>query len=231
MNTPRWPFFDLRIRTPHVELRYPDDDAVAALATLAAQGIHDPAAMPFLVPWTDVPSPQLERNTVQYHWRMRAELTAAAWNLPFAVYRDGNLVGQQTLAAHEFATLRTVDTGSWLGRAHQGQGTGKAMRAAVLHLAFTGLGAQRATSGAFLDNPASAAVSRALGYEDNGIDVVLRRGQAAPEQRFLLTRERWQQQPAAHSQAAAADHEDIVIEGLEPCLPLLGLSPPAPNPA
>ena len=49
--------------------------------------------------------------------------------------------------------------GSWLGRAFQGRGFGKEMRAAVLGFAFDGLGARVAETSAFLDN---AAVERGL---------------------------------------------------------------------
>ncbi len=42
------------------------------------------------------------------------------------------------------------------------------MRAAVLHLAFAGLGAQHAVSGAHDHNTASLTVSRKLGYRDDG---------------------------------------------------------------
>ena len=38
--------------------------------------------------------------------------------------------------------MRTVGTGSWLGRPYQGRGIGKEMRGAVLALAFDGLGAE-----------------------------------------------------------------------------------------
>ncbi len=46
------------------------------------------------------------------------------------------------------ATLRTFDTGSWVGRRFQGRGTGTEMRAAALHLMFAGLGAREATTSA-----------------------------------------------------------------------------------
>jgi hypothetical protein len=45
---------------------------------------------------------------------------------------------------------------------------GAEMRAAVLHLAFAGLGTAEAVSGAFEDNLAFHAVSRKLGYERAG---------------------------------------------------------------
>jgi RimJ/RimL family protein N-acetyltransferase len=103
--------------------------------------------------------------------------------------------------------------GSWLGRDHQGQGIGTGMRAAVLWLAFAGLGAEHACSGAFEDNLASVAVSRKLGYRDDGIDRYVRRGMPAVSRRFRLDRQAWQD-----SQPVPA-----VIEGLEPCLALFGL--------
>ena len=81
----------------------------------------------------------------------------------------------QGMHARGFAARRTVDTGSWLGQDYQGRGFGKEMRAAVLALAFDGLGARLAETEAFLDNAASNAVSRALGYEENGF------GSLAPE--------------------------------------------------
>lgn len=212
MKHPYWPFFDLVVRTPRLELRYADEADVVALAALAAEGIHPPEVMPFSQPWTDVPSPVQERNSVQRYWRVWAQHTAAAWTLPFAVVYRGTVVGVQDLVGRDFAVTKAVETGSWLGLAHQGQGLGKEMRAAVLHLAFAGLGAQVAFSGASVDNEKSMGVSRALGYEDDGFLVVAVRGAAQREIRFRLERERWEERR----------RDDIVIEGLEPCLPLLG---------
>jgi RimJ/RimL family protein N-acetyltransferase len=61
--------------------------------------------------------------------------------LEFAVIRRGAVVGSQGVGGRDFAVLREVHTGSWLGRRYQGQGIGTQMRAAVLHMAFDGLGA------------------------------------------------------------------------------------------
>ncbi|MBM9466335.1 GNAT family N-acetyltransferase [Nakamurella sp. YIM 132084] len=62
------------------------------------------------------------------------------------------------------------------------------MRSAVLQFAFEHLGAQRADSGAFTDNPASLAVSARLGYLPDGTRVVQRRPcERAVEQRLTLT--------------------------------------------
>ena len=97
---------------------------------------------------------------------------------PAASSWTGQPVGVQDLGAEHFRAVRSVETGSWLGRAHQGQGLGREMREAILHLAFAGLGAEEALSGAFEDNAASLATSRAVGYEENG------EAQRAPPRRF-----------------------------------------------
>jgi RimJ/RimL family protein N-acetyltransferase len=210
----RWPLFGLRIRTPRVELRYPDDDLCLALAELAARGVHDPAVMPFGFPWTDAPADELPRNSLQFLWRMRAELSAAKWAMDFAVLVDGEVVGAQGVTASDFATRRVVETGSWLGIAHQGRGIGTEMRRAVLHLAFDGLGAAYAESGAWEDNAASLAVTRKLGYEQVGDRIDVRRGEPARMVLNRIERSWWE---------ANRRTDDVVVEGLDPCLPLLGI--------
>lgn len=214
MPSSTWPFFDLRLRTPQLELRCPTDDDLDELAALAANGVHPPDEMPFLAPWTRRPSPQLERSLLQWHWRQRAELAPESWNLMFVVVRDGEVVGTQDLGGHDFVVRRVVSTGSWVGGAMQGQGIGRQMRAAVLHLAFAGLGAEVALSEAWADNARSLAVTRALGYQPNGSAVGNREGRAAELLRFRLDRARWEAGPRL----------DVELEGLPPCLPPLGLA-------
>ena len=211
MAHPYWPLFDLSVRTPRLELRYPDDDAVLALAVLAADGIHDPATMPFSVPWTRAQSPALERGVHQFFWRARGALTADDWKLPFAVYEDGRPVGVQDLSATHFRVTRTVESGSWLGESAQRRGLGTEMRAAVLHLAFDGLGATEAHSASFDDNPASQRVSRANGYEPNGSTVFDREGEAARMLRWRLSRDAW----------LPRRRDDITITGLDACRAIL----------
>lgn len=86
-----WPLADLEVRTPRLVLRYIDDDRAARLAKLAAGGIHDPAMTPFRFPLTDVPAPQLERNTMQYFWRCRANAEPNSWIIDFAAEVDGQV--------------------------------------------------------------------------------------------------------------------------------------------
>ncbi len=206
-----WPLFDLSIRTPRIELRYPDDELVRRLVEVSAKGIHDPEFMPFSVAWTDQKSPQLERSSMQHYWLARAELTADKWGLPFVTLVDGEVVGMQGVNAENFAKTGQVSTGSWLGQAFQGRGVGKEMRAAVLHFAFAGLGAQRCLSGAWHDNASSLGVSRALGYVENGADIALRRGEPDRQIRLLLTRDEWEKRR----------RDDIEIVGLDACIDLL----------
>ena len=208
-----WPLFDLRIRTPRLELRVPNDDDLIELARMAALGVHPESLMPFSIAWTDQPSPELERGLMQWHWRARAEWSPTRWRLAFGVLEEGRMVGSQDMHAQDFGILRTAETGSWLGREHQGRGIGKEMRAAVLHLAFAGLGAVIARSAAFADNAASLSVSRAMGYVIDGEELTLRRGTASRHIRLRLERHEWERRR----------RDNVVIEGLEPCLPILGV--------
>src|SRR3954464_654768 len=186
MSNAHWPLFDLRIRTPVIELRYANDDDLASLAALAAEGIHDPDTMPFYVPWSRAESPELERGVQQYFWSRRGTLSSEDWALPFVVCEHGRPVGVQELTSRQFAVTRTVETGSWLVQHAQGRGIGTEMRAAVLHFAFEGLHAVEAYSAAFEDNSRSAAVSRANGYEANGSERFAREGAPVRTMKWIL---------------------------------------------
>jgi RimJ/RimL family protein N-acetyltransferase len=138
----------------------------------------------------------------------------AGWRLYFVVMVDGNPVGMQDLIGTEFAALGTVSTFSWLQPSLRRRGLGTEMRAAILHLAFAGLGAREASSEAFADNNPSNGVSRNLGYEPNGTTWATRWGHPAMVTAWKLPRDRWQQIRRA----------DIQLAGVEECLPLLGIT-------
>lgn len=211
-----WPVFGLRVCTPRLELRPVDLELAFAVARLAAEGIHDPATMPFAVPFTDQPPDALRRESYRHFLAVWSKLCPEDWSLPFAVFEDGVLVGLQDLLAKDFPTLRTVETGSWLGRAHQGRGIGTEMRAAVLHLGFAGLGAERAATGAWHDNEASLGVTRRLGYRPNGRVVARRRGAGDVQDLFVLDRTDWE----------TRRRDDITVDGLtDGALAQLGLGP------
>ncbi len=213
MGSLRWPLFGLRLLTPRLELRYVDDELSRALAELAVEGVHDPGAMPFAVPWTRQP-PEVLRVEYQKHiWSKRATTAPDDWSISFAVLVDGEPAGVQDIFAKAFPVVRQFETGSWLGLRFQGRGIGTEMRAAVLHLGFAGLGAVRAETSAWEDNPTSQGVTRKLGYADNGWTYLAREGTRCRMLRFAMTREDW----------AARRGVDVTVEGLAPCLPVLGL--------
>lgn len=181
-----WPLRHLVLRTPRLTLRPDDDEGLYELAALALRGVHPPEEMPFRFDWTDQAPEALVRGTLQHHWGARSRLTPSDWNVNFLVRHDGRVIGSQSLVAKDFAITREVSTGSWLGGAHQRQGFGTEMRAAVLLLAFDHLGAATARSGAFTDNPASLRTSEKLGYRRDGTSTHARRGTAATEIRLVL---------------------------------------------
>ena len=207
-----WPLFGLRIVTPILEMRYPDDADLQELACLADAGIHDPDYMPFSVPWTRQAGTDLRRGVLQYGWRGRAEWTPDKWAFGAVAVVAGQIAGMQDLRGENFPVKRTLSTGSWLGRDFQGRGIGTEMRAAVLHLAFEGLGAQLANTEARDDNHASLAVTTKLGYRPNGEDVDSFGGERVRLLRFRMERADWER----------TRRDDIVISGLEPCLELFG---------
>ncbi len=207
-----WPLFDLRLRTPLLELRLPTDDDLIALARAARPGVHDPSETPFLVPWDELPSPAFERQLLLYQWRSRGSWRPDEWTLSLAAVFEGEPIGLQAVAARDFAKRRSVSTGSWLAAPHQRQGLGTEMRAAVLWLAFEGLGADVAESGYIEGNDASRRVSEKLGYVANGLERVIPRGEPMIEHRLWLTRETWRR-----------DLVPVTIEGLKPCLALFGV--------
>ena len=215
MNTAsHWPLFDLRVVTPRLELRYATDALLLELADVA-HDVITPGTFPFEDDATFYDrSPGGRRRWLAGQWSARARTSPAWWVLVFAVVVDGRAVGTQELTAANFPALRTVETFSWLTRSEQGKGLGREMREAALHLAFGALGAERARSDAFEDNAASRAVSEELRYEHDGRTWALRAGEAAPMIRFLLERDVW----------LPRQRQDIRVEGMEACLPLLGLA-------
>jgi len=203
-----WPLFDLVVRTPRLELRLPPRGGVCRHRR--CRGSRDPRAGDHAV------LPPLDRGRAgaarprfgQWWWRHRAEWSADKWTFTGVAFVDGKPVGAQDLEATHFRAVRSVETGSWLGRAYQGQGLGREMREAVLHLAFAGLGAEEALSGAFEDNAASLATSRAVGYAENGEARGRRRDSSARTIRFRIAREAWERRR----------RDDIEIDNLEGCL-------------
>lgn len=208
-----WPPAAVAVRTPRVELRWPSPDDLLALATLAGEGVHGEELMPFLVPWTRGTPEDRARSVLRWNWRCWGEWEPTKWSWQAVVVADGRVVGSQGVQSTDFGVCREVETGSWLGLAHQGQGLGKEMRAAVLHLAFGGLGADRALTGAFDDNAACLGVTRSLGYRPNGERTLAVEGVCRRELLFVLDRADWQ----------AQRRDDVELEGVQAARPLFGV--------
>lgn len=207
-----WPLFALRIRSEHLVLRLPTDDDLLTLAAVAQAGIHPPDEMPFGIAWTDRRGADFVRNFLQHHWEKRGTWKTTEWWLNLIVEHDGQAIGSQTIGGTDFAVTRTVDTGSWLGQPFQGRGLGKEMRSAILVFAFDGLRAAIADSSAFLDNAPSNAVSRGLGYVENGRGSLSPRGEPRETQLWRMTEAVWRSRPRL----------PITIEGLDACREMFG---------
>jgi RimJ/RimL family protein N-acetyltransferase len=205
--------YDLRIRTPRLELRLGTHDELVELGQLAERGVHPPEEMPFAVAWTDrIGEPEFLDGFLAYHEGNLAAWSPEDWQLGLHVREHGALVGLQEVFAKGFAERRCVGTGSWLGEAHQGRGIGTEMRAAVLELAFRGLGANRAESDWLEGNEASRRVSEKLGYVEYVVETKSPRGTPVADHGVALEREEW------------VCPIPVTIERLEPCLPLFGVA-------
>lgn len=209
-----WPFFDLRIVSGDVLLRgVTDADLPALLAVLPDDLELNPAATRYS---------RLDERTWrgavvhQEYWKSMGTWSPDDWEVYFVVRRHDVVLGLQGLEGPDFRTLRTVDTSSWLDAEARGTGVGKAMRRAVLGLAFGHLGAQAAITSAWHDNHGSLGVSRALGYQPNGVSLMAREGTDGIDTllHLRMTRADWE---------AAGGAPDVHVEGVDAALPLFDL--------
>ncbi|MCD0444719.1 GNAT family N-acetyltransferase [Glycomyces sp. A-F 0318] len=209
------PILRLRLRTDRLELRLlADYEELGALADAAAAGVHDPDFMPFSVPWTEGGPAETARSVAVWYHRALGRWDEEDWAVPFVAFHEGAPIGVQVIGGKRFAVAREVDSGSWIGLAHQGRGLGTEMRAAVLHFAFAGLGAETAKSGSYDGNDASERVSRRLGYRPDGEEFHVVQDRRRHLRRWRLSREDWE---------ANRKHE-VAIEGLDQeVLAMLGL--------
>jgi RimJ/RimL family protein N-acetyltransferase len=158
------------------------------------------------------PEPDRRRQVVGEIWKHRGTWSPGSWCLDLAVEVDGRVVGMQALEGEEFPLLRTVDSFSWLATEVRGRGLATLMRVGILSLAFEHLGAEVAVSSAVPDNAPSLAVSRRLGYVDNGLSRSNGPTGRIDLQHVRLTREAW-----------VAVGRTAEVEGVEGCLPWFGL--------
>ncbi|HEY8882554.1 MAG TPA: GNAT family protein [Dermatophilaceae bacterium] len=217
MTHQTWPLVHLRLTGPDVALRPMTEVDLTTVADLLPDDLElNPAATSY--PGLDTAT---GRRVVahQEYWQAYGRWGIPSWVLRFVVQVDGRIVGTQTLEGEDFPTLRTVDSASWLVPEVRGRGVGKAMRSAVLALAFGPLEAQCAITSAWDDNHASLGVSRAIGYQPNGQHRHRRDdggglGGVGSMVHLRLTREDW---------LASGRGDGVQIGGFEACRPYFGV--------
>ena len=211
-----WPPFGLSISCGPLTLRAIRDDDLPELVDAAAAGIHSDDLRPFPRAWAGQDPVALGRDLASRYWKYRATFPSDDWALPLLVRYDGRIIGVQGAEAVRYPILRTPDTFSWLTRSIQGQGIGTLMRQAMCAFFFDELDAHAITSGAYADNPASAEVSRKVGYTANGTKLELRDETAAEHHKFILTPDRF-----------VRPSERVVIQGGAAMRAFIGLPRPS----
>ena len=117
--------------------------------------------------------------------------SSSGGEIDFCIEQDGGAVGAVALRR---TAAGTFELGYWLGKAWWGKGFAtEAVRHAV-RFAFEELGADRLTSGHFLDNPASGRVLEKCGFSYTGqsMEHSEARGAAAAHMNFQYARRDWQ---------------------------------------
>jgi len=209
---PYWPVFDIRLRTGDLTLRPTTESDLGPLASIRDDDVETDPRLPRY--------PGVDAHTAggiavhQSYWASLGSWRPESWRLGFTVLVGATIAGIQDLEATNFAVLRTVETASWLAARWRGRGVGKAMRLAVLALAFDALGAEVAETEAWHDNAASLGVSRALGYIDNGVGRHPRGDGADDMPRLRMTHVIWTARHANHG---------VTIEGVAACRQFFGL--------
>lgn len=157
------------LTTPRLMLRLVEPDDAGPLAALLA-GDSDGIAMT-----ARIPDPATEEGTRDWIVRVRGEGSHACT----IVHRDsGQPLGVAGWMGCDSPADRMPEIGYWIGHAHRRRGFGREAVAGVLaHLAHNG--ARGAVAEVFLENAASLALLRRLGFRASGLverDLPLRGG-------------------------------------------------------
>ena len=205
-----WPLQDLRLSTPDLALSVMTEADLPSVCDALPDDVElDPAATRYAA----VDEATNRRVIIaQGYWGALGTWSPESWMLPFVVRREGGVVGVQWLEGPDFATHRLVDSSSWLVPDGRGRGFGKQMRAAVLELAFSHLGARVAVSSAVVGNAASLGVSRSLGYVETHTSVLEHSGEEL--QHLRLEADAWRRSGRGRA---------VDVEGIELALPYFGL--------
>ena len=212
--TDAWPIFGLRLRTERLVLRLPTDEELAPLMVLARKGHPSARRDAVRRRLVDAPEPGVRaRLHAAPLGRCAARGRPTDWFLNLMTELDGVPIGSQSIGAKDFAIHRTVGTPG-RGSAWSSRAAGSARRCARRSSASPSTGSARGSRrpSAFLDNAASNAVSRGLGYEENGFGSLAPQGVARTTQQFRMTDECWRSRP----------RPPLTIEGLDACREMFG---------
>ena len=171
--------------------------------------------MPFYTPWTRGTPEERARSVLRWNWR---SLGRVGPRQVVVGRRHGGRRRGGRHPGHAGHGLRRLPHGRdrLVARAgaHQGQGIGKEMRAAMLHLASPASDAERANTGAFDDNAASLGVTRALGYRPNGERAHAVEGRRVRELLFALDRADLGADPPRRHRPRRASRPPVPLFGL-----------------
>lgn len=207
--------FGLEISGGPLSLRGLRTEDIPAVTEVAVGGIHGPEFLPFLFPWSEAAPDELPLNAARFYWDSFASFTPQRWHLNLVVRWEGQVIGvQDVFAKTDFRKTRALETGSWLGAPFQGRGIGTVMRQVVCAFCFDYPGAELMRSGYIEGNASSAAVSKKVGYLENG-----RRRLEDPKSDGY----RWERDLLLTPDTFVRPPVPIQVRGLEPFLRQLGL--------
>ena len=191
-----------------VELRYPDDDDVVAVAALAAEGDARPRhhAVPRAVDPSRVAGLGTGGRPVPVVAARRGVTRVVVDCRSWCAGADEPRSASRRWRREQFPVTRSVTVGLMAGRTRSGAAASarRCDRPRCSTSPSTGSGAVEAHSGSFEDNPASAAVSRANGYERNGSEMFDREGRLGADAEVDAHRERWLERRATTSRSTVS---------------------------
>jgi RimJ/RimL family protein N-acetyltransferase len=192
-----------------VTVRIPTGAEIAEqAAALHAGGLDDEQSRRSLS-WQPATPAVAATDTVTNVMSGLATKPGELWVAPFFVFVNGKPIGRQDVrAAPDWQHLRTASTGSYLVNSARGVGYGTHARVCALAVAWA-LGARRSVTAWRVDNAASAAVSRKLGYVENGVRWwwdPLTRTEVVLQQAFV-TPDRFASAWAGHVEVSGVDDE------------------------
>ena len=211
-----WPLFGLVVRTPRLELRLLREDEFADLVELIDGGIHDPGTMPFSFPWTDAEPRRARPGGRAVDVAPAGQLVAGQLD-PHVRRVRGRDDSSACRTSEPSTSAPSAPSRPDRGSAGPTRDRVWAVRCGRRSCTWPSPASAReeALSGAFEDNAASLATSRAVGYEENGEARGHRRDGSGRTIRFRLGRDGWERRRRS----------DIEILGLEECLDMF-VGPP-----